>query len=78
MSIAAGAQTDSRRRLPENQLAVRGVDGPAEAVRLANDVELGLTTGLYSEDPVEVDRFFDDTEVGVLFVNRATGATSRA
>ncbi len=59
-------------------VAVRGVEGPDEAMRLANGVALGLTAGFYSEDPAEVEWFLDNIEAGVLYVNRATGATTGA
>ncbi|MDE2749920.1 MAG: aldehyde dehydrogenase family protein [Chloroflexota bacterium] len=59
-------------------VAVRGVDSPEEAMRLANGVALGLTAGMYSEDPAEVEWFLDNIEAGVLYVNRATGATTGA
>ncbi len=59
-------------------VAVRAVAGKDEAMRLANDVALGLTAGFYSEDPDEVDWFLDNIEAGVLYVNRATGATTGA
>ncbi len=59
-------------------VAVRGVDGVDEAMRLANDVALGLTAGIYTEDEGEADRFLDNMEAGVLYVNRATGATTGA
>ena len=59
-------------------VAVRGVDSPDEAMRLANGVALGLTAGFYSEDPAEVDWFLDNIEAGTLYVNRATGATTGA
>ena len=59
-------------------VAVRGVDGVDEAMRLANDVALGLTAGIYTEDQDEADRFLDNIEAGVLYVNRETGATTGA
>ena len=59
-------------------VAVRAVEGRDEAIRLANGVALGLTAGLYSEDQEEVDWFLDNIEAGVLYVNRATGATTGA
>ena len=59
-------------------VTVRGVDSPDEAMRLANDVALGLTAGMYSEDPDEIEWFLDNIEAGVLYVNRATGATTGA
>ncbi len=59
-------------------VAVRGFADPDEAMSLANDVALGLTAGMYSEDPAEVDWFLDNIEAGVLYVNRKTGATTGA
>jgi 1-pyrroline-5-carboxylate dehydrogenase len=54
------------------------VDSLEEAVRLANDSTYGLTAGVYSEDQSEIDRFLDTIEAGVLYVNRAAGATTGA
>jgi len=59
-------------------VALRAVADNAEAMRLANDVALGLTAGMYSEDEGEVQWFLDNIEAGVLYVNRATGATTGA
>ncbi len=59
-------------------LAVRAVESTDEAMQLANDVALGLTAGMYSEDPDEVEQFLDTVEAGVLYVNRATGSTTGA
>ena len=59
-------------------VTVRAVDSPDEAMRLANDVALGLTAGFYSEDQDEVDWFLENMEAGVLYVNRETGATTGA
>jgi 1-pyrroline-5-carboxylate dehydrogenase len=49
-----------------------------EALAKANDVDFGLTAGLYSEDPAEVQRFLDEIEAGVIYVNRHTSATTGA
>ena len=59
-------------------LAVRAVESTDEAMQLANDVALGLTAGMYSEDPDEVEQFLNTVEAGVLYVNRATGSTTGA
>jgi 1-pyrroline-5-carboxylate dehydrogenase len=58
--------------------AVHAVDSMDEALRLANDVVYGLTAGVYSEDPAEVERFLEEIQAGVLYVNRRAGATTGA
>jgi 1-pyrroline-5-carboxylate dehydrogenase len=57
---------------------VEAFDEFDEAMKKANDVEYGLTAGFYSEDEDEVDWFLDNMEAGVLYVNRASGATTGA
>ena len=52
------------------------VDSVDEALRLSNDHWLGLTAGFYSEDKAERDRFLDEIEAGVVYVNRRAGATT--
>jgi 1-pyrroline-5-carboxylate dehydrogenase len=54
------------------------VDSLDEALTLANDSVYGLTAGVYSEDPAEIQRFLDRAEAGVLYVNRRAGATTGA
>ena len=49
-----------------------------EALAEANDVVYGLTAGIFSEDEAEVDRFLDEIEAGVVYVNRRAGATTGA
>jgi 1-pyrroline-5-carboxylate dehydrogenase len=49
-----------------------------DAVRRANDVDYGLTSGIYSEDEEEVRYFFENMEAGVSYANRARGATTGA
>jgi 1-pyrroline-5-carboxylate dehydrogenase len=58
--------------------AVAAVDSLDEALALANDSVYGLTAGVYSEDPVEVQQFLDRAQAGVLYVNRRAGATTGA
>ena len=48
------------------------------ALERANGTEYGLTAGFYSEDQDEVDRFLNDIQAGVIYVNRAAGATTGA
>ena len=60
------------------KLSVKVVDSLDEAIRLSNESVYGLTAGVYSEDPAEVDRFLATIEAGVLYVNRRAGATTGA
>jgi 1-pyrroline-5-carboxylate dehydrogenase len=59
-------------------VAVAAVDSLEEALRLANDTEYGLTAGFYSSDDAEVQRFLDEIQAGVVYVNRRAGATTGA
>jgi 1-pyrroline-5-carboxylate dehydrogenase len=58
--------------------AVAPVDSLDEALTHANDNLYGLTAGVYSEDPAEVQYFLDHIQAGVLYVNRRAGATTGA
>lgn len=59
-------------------LAMASVNSFREAMRLANDVEYGLTAGLMSRDEDEIRYFLDHVEAGVVYVNRRYGATTGA
>ena len=59
-------------------LAVGVVDSFEQALEESNRSHLGLCGGLFSKDENEIDRFFDQMEAGVLYVNRRTGATTGA
>jgi 1-pyrroline-5-carboxylate dehydrogenase len=59
-------------------IAVRPVDSLDEAIERANAVPYGLTAGLFAGEQAEVDRFLDRIEAGVVYVNRASGATTGA
>jgi len=48
-----------------------------EAMKIANDVNYGLTAGVYGSDK-EVERFFDEIQAGVTYANRPQGATTGA
>lgn len=59
-------------------VAVEAVAGLEQGLSRANDSRFGLTAGLFSRDADEVERFLDAIEAGVLYVNRASGATTGA
>jgi 1-pyrroline-5-carboxylate dehydrogenase len=58
--------------------AVAAVDSLDEALALANDNTYGLTAGVYSEEPAEVQQFLEEIQAGVVYVNRRAGATTGA
>ena len=58
--------------------AVAPVDSLDEAIRLSNESVYGLTAGIFSEDPGEVQQFLDTIETGTLYINRRAGATTGA
>lgn len=53
-------------------LSVLAVDSFEEAIDVANDVEYGLTSSLYTQDIGRVMRYVDDIETGMLHVNSPT------
>ena len=48
-----------------------------EALALANDVDYGLTAGIYGNEE-DIQYFFDHIEAGVTYANRPQGATTGA
>jgi len=59
-------------------VAVDAVDSLDQALARANDTRFGLTAGLFSREQAEIDAFHDRIEAGVVYVNRAAGATTGA
>ncbi len=59
-------------------LSVLGFTDLAAAIADGNDVTYGLTAGCYANDPAELDLFLERAEAGVLYANRASGATTGA
>jgi len=59
-------------------VAVEAVDSLDQALERANDTRFGLTAGLFSREQADIDAFQDRIEAGVIYVNRAAGATTGA
>ncbi len=59
-------------------LAVRSFATLQDALAEGNAVRYGLTAGIYTTDAGELDLFLDRAEAGVLYANRASGATTGA
>ncbi len=59
-------------------LTVGVVDSLDQALDESNKVEYGLTAGFFSEKEDEIERFYNEIEAGVTYVNKRTGATTGA
>ncbi len=59
-------------------LSVLPLDNLDDAIADANRSAFGLTAGVYTRDQAELGRFLDTIEAGVLYANRASGATTGA
>ncbi len=59
-------------------LIVMGYKNFTDAIAMANDVDYGLTAGLYSKSGKEIREFSDNIEAGVVYINRAVSATTGA
>jgi 1-pyrroline-5-carboxylate dehydrogenase len=80
-TVLAGLPRDHalmREELFVPMVAVTAVGGLDEALELANDTTLGLTAGFFSRKQDEIDAFLDRIQAGVIYVNRAAGATTGA
>ena len=59
-------------------LGLLRADDLDHAIEIQNDADFGLTGGIHSLDPAEIDRWVDRVEVGNAYVNRGTtGAVVR-
>jgi 1-pyrroline-5-carboxylate dehydrogenase len=59
-------------------ISILPFDDLDEAIADANRSSFGLTAGIYTQDQAELDRFLGTIEAGVLYANRAAGATTGA
>jgi 1-pyrroline-5-carboxylate dehydrogenase len=59
-------------------VAIRTFTDLAAAIDEGNDVEYGLAAGIYTADEKELKQFLNTTQAGVLYANRASGATTGA
>ena len=80
-TIVSGLPNDHRINVEELFLPFMSVlpfDDLNEAISDANRSSYGLTAGIYTCDKAELDLFLTTIEAGVLYANRASGATTGA
>jgi 1-pyrroline-5-carboxylate dehydrogenase len=68
----------SREELFVPFVTVHRFDELAAALEEGNAVDYGLTAGIYTRDAAELAAFVGSAEAGVLYANRASGATTGA
>jgi len=68
----------NRRELFLPLLSLQTFDELSVAIEDSNRSHLGLTAGIYAREPSELECFDDRIEAGVLYANRASGATTGA
>jgi 1-pyrroline-5-carboxylate dehydrogenase len=68
----------NRRELFVPLLSVQTFETLDDAITDSNRSTLGLTAGIYAREQAELDLFDDRIEAGVLYANRASGATTGA
>ncbi len=59
-------------------LSIESYKNFEDALKYANDVDYGLTAGLYSKNRKEIKEFMDAIEAGVVYINRGISATTGA
>lgn len=59
-------------------IALKPVKDLKEAVDFVNSMDYGLTGGIFSEDKNEIDYYFNNIEVGVIYANRKRGGSTGA
>jgi 1-pyrroline-5-carboxylate dehydrogenase len=80
-TIVAGVPSDhgiNRDELFLPFISILPFDHLGDAIADANGSAFGLTAGIFTQDRQELDRFLNTIEAGVLYANRASGATTGA
>ncbi len=80
-TIVADVKSDAyiaRNELFLPVLAVSKTPSVEEAIKEINKSEYGLTGGIFTEDRDEIDYYFDNVDVGVIYANRERGGSTGA
>ena len=80
-TIVSGLSKDHRLLKDELFLpfiCIQEYDDFDDAITQANDVEYGLTAGIFSENKEQQEKFFNKIQAGVVYANREASATTAA
>lgn len=59
-------------------VTIHPISNLQEGIEKSNDSDYGLCAGLFSQDDDEIDRWFNEIESGMCYVNRSQSATTGA
>jgi 1-pyrroline-5-carboxylate dehydrogenase len=80
-TIVEGLPTDNsllKKELFVPILCITEYDKFEKAIKMTNQSEYGLTSGIYSKKKNEILKFLQDIEAGVVYVNRKKSSTTGA
>jgi 1-pyrroline-5-carboxylate dehydrogenase len=80
-TIVEGLPTDNsllKKELFVPILCITEYDKFDNAIKMTNQSEYGLTSGIYSKRKNEISKFLQDIEAGVVYVNRKKSSTTGA
>lgn len=59
-------------------LAIKPIGSLQKAIEFVNSMEYGLTGGIFTEDVKEIESYFNNVDVGVIYANRRRGGSTGA
>lgn len=59
-------------------LAMKRISNLDEGIDFVNSLEYGLTGGIFTENKAEINKYFHNVDVGVIYANRSQGGSTGA